>query len=223
MHDCFLVTNATGMTLLKVLLILSSTSDFHCFLSLSCLIQFKNQNFAGNSLYPAKCSRDLCLSTTVPWHHTKKEIWTIEASDARRITAAEMKHMGRRAGYTWTDYKRNAQIAKELKITPILDKLLEYKRSWIHINRMPRNRLPRVMKHYSPTGRRSHVRHFKRLLDTWESTCFGRSFCQSSGVQECTYIKQKDTIVCLLVGTRWKSMEFHLVPASKQTTVSRLT
>ena len=28
-----------------------------------------------------------------------------------------------------TDYKTNAQIAKELKITPILDKLLEYKRS----------------------------------------------------------------------------------------------
>jgi len=27
------------------------------------------------------------------------------------------------------DYKTNAQIAKELKITPILDKLLEYKRS----------------------------------------------------------------------------------------------
>jgi len=49
---------------------------------------------------------------------------------------------------TWTDYKRNAQIAKELKITPILDTLLEYKRSWIqHVNRMPRNRLPRVMKY----------------------------------------------------------------------------
>jgi len=35
--------------------------------------------------------------------------------------------------------KTNAQIAKELKITPTLDKLLEYKRSWIqHVNRMPR-------------------------------------------------------------------------------------
>jgi hypothetical protein len=35
------------------------------------------------------------------------------------------------AGYTRTDYKTNAQIAKELKITPILDKLLEYKRNWL--------------------------------------------------------------------------------------------
>jgi len=59
------------------------------------------------------------------------ETWTIKASDARRITAAEMKYMRRTAGYTWADYKTNAQIAKELKITPILDKLLEYKRSWI--------------------------------------------------------------------------------------------
>jgi len=62
-------------------------------------------------------------------------------TDARRITAAEMKHMRRRAGYTWTDYKTNRQIAKELKITPILDKLLEYKGNWIqHVNRMPRNK-----------------------------------------------------------------------------------
>jgi len=75
--------------------------------------------------------------------------------------------MRKAAGYTWTDYKTNAQIAKELKITPILDKLQEYKRSWIqHVNRVSRNRLPRVMKHYSATGRRNHGRLLKRVLDT---------------------------------------------------------
>ena len=80
-----------------------------------------------------------------------------------------MKYMRRTAGYIWTDYKTNAQIAKELKITPILDNLLEYKRNWIqHVNRMSRNRLPRVMKRYSPTGRRYHGRPLKRLLDTWD-------------------------------------------------------
>jgi len=69
--------------------------------------------------------------------------------------------------YNWIDYKTNTQIAKELKITQILDKLLEYKRSWIkQVNRMPRNRLPMVMKHYSPTGKMIHCRHLKRLLDT---------------------------------------------------------
>jgi hypothetical protein len=67
------------------------------------------------------------------------------------------------------DYKTNTQITKELKITPILEKLLEYKRNWIqHIDRMPHNRLPRVRKHYSPTGRRNYGRPLKRLLDTWD-------------------------------------------------------
>jgi len=95
------------------------------------------------------------------------ETWTIKARDARRITAAEIKCMRRTAGYIWTDYKTNALIAKELKITPILDKLLEYKRNWIeHVHRMPRNRSPRIMKRYSPTGRRNHGRPLKRLLDT---------------------------------------------------------
>jgi hypothetical protein len=40
-----------------------------------------------------------------------------------------------------------------------LDKLLEYKRKWIqHVNRMSRNRLASLMKHYSPTGSRNHGR-----------------------------------------------------------------
>jgi hypothetical protein len=71
------------------------------------------------------------------------------------------------AGCTWADYKTNTQITKELIITQILDKLMEHKRNWIqHANRMPRNRLPRVMKHYFPPGRRNHGRLLRRLLDT---------------------------------------------------------
>jgi len=42
------------------------------------------------------------------------ETWTINARDARRITAAETKYMRRRARKTWTDYKTNTQITKEL-------------------------------------------------------------------------------------------------------------
>jgi hypothetical protein len=78
-----------------------------------------------------------------------------------------MKYMRKAAGYTWTDYKTNTKIATELKITLILEKLLEYKKNWIqHVNRMPCNRLPRIMKHYSPNGRRYHGRPLKRLPDT---------------------------------------------------------
>jgi hypothetical protein len=91
------------------------------------------------------------------------ETWTIKARDARRITAGEMKYLRRTAGYTWTDYKTNTQTTKELKITHIQDKLLEYKRNWVqHINRMPRNRLPRVMKLCFPTGRRNYGRPLKK-------------------------------------------------------------
>ena len=92
------------------------------------------------------------------------ETWTNKARDARRITAAKMEYM---RTITWTDYKTNTHITKELKITPISYKLLEYKRNWIqHVNRMSRIRLPRVMKPFSPTGRRNHGRPLKRLLDT---------------------------------------------------------
>ena len=33
---------------------------------------------------------------------------------------------------------------------------------------MPGNRLPRVMKHFSPIGRRNHGRTLKRFLNTWD-------------------------------------------------------
>jgi len=53
------------------------------------------------------------------------ETGTVKASDGRRITAAEMKYM-RTAGYTWGQItEQTHKLQKELKITPILEKLLE--------------------------------------------------------------------------------------------------
>ena len=79
-------------------------------------------------------------SCAVHSKYSERQIWrcknrgretsTTKSRDARRITAAEMKYV-RTAGYTGTDCKTNTQIAKELKITQILDELLEYKRNWI--------------------------------------------------------------------------------------------
>ena len=67
------------------------------------------------------------------------------------------KDAGQNTNYKW------------IKNTQILDKLVEYKRNWIqHVNTMPRNRLARVMKPYSPTGRRNLGRPLKRLLDMWD-------------------------------------------------------
>jgi hypothetical protein len=42
-----------------------------------------------------------------------------------------MKYMRRTSGYTWTDHETNTEIAKELNITSVLDKIQDYKRSWI--------------------------------------------------------------------------------------------
>jgi hypothetical protein len=33
-----------------------------------------------------------------------------------------------------TDHKTNTEIAKELNITPVFDKIQDYKRKWIQVN-----------------------------------------------------------------------------------------
>jgi hypothetical protein len=74
------------------------------------------------------------------------ENWTTVAQEARRITPAEIKYMRKTAGYTWRDYKTNTEIAKELNITPVLDKIQDYRKKWLQlIYRMPQ-RLPRIIK-----------------------------------------------------------------------------
>ena len=123
----------------------------------------------NNVFRPQKTLKETCIklynTLALPVLLYGGETWTVKARDARRITAAGMKYM-RTAGYTRTDYNTNTQIAKELKKTPILEKLLECKRNRIqHVNRKPRNRLTRAMKYYYPTGRRNHGRPLKRLLD----------------------------------------------------------
>ena len=58
------------------------------------------------------------------------ETWTIKASDARRITATEMKYMRRTAGYTWDRLQNKCTNCKGVKnntnfgqITGIQEKL----------------------------------------------------------------------------------------------------
>jgi hypothetical protein len=76
-------------------------------------------------------------------------------SEHQKIVTVEMKCMRRTAGYTWTDHRTNREIAKELNITPVLHKIQECKRYWVqHVNRMPHNRLPRIIKNYNPKRKR---------------------------------------------------------------------
>jgi hypothetical protein len=79
--------------------------------------------------------------------------WTVTVRDTRRITAADMKCVRTTAEYTWTDFITNREIAKELNITSVLDKIQAHRRNWLqHVNRMPCNILVRIRKNYRPKG-----------------------------------------------------------------------
>jgi hypothetical protein len=54
----------------------------------------------------------------------------------------------------YLDHTTNTAFAKELNIYPDMDKMQAYRRNCLQrINRMPRNRLPRVIKNCIPKGR----------------------------------------------------------------------
>jgi len=55
--------------------------------------------------------------------------------------------MRKTAGYTWIDRKTNTEIAKDLNITPVLDKIQECRRKCLQlVNRKPRHRLQGIIK-----------------------------------------------------------------------------
>jgi hypothetical protein len=72
--------------------------------------------------------------------------WTIKARDARRITAVEMKYMRKTAGYNWTDYKTDTDIAKTINTIQVLEKTQEYKKKLLqHVSTKTATRLSRVL------------------------------------------------------------------------------
>jgi len=65
------------------------------------------------------------------------------ALQRRRIEAGEMKLLKPLAGYTLHDHITNDYIRRELRITGILDKIVEYRLNWLsYLQRMPQNRIP---------------------------------------------------------------------------------
>jgi hypothetical protein len=85
------------------------------------------------------------------------------ALQRRRFEAAEMKLLSPLAGYTVYDYKTNDSIRRELQITCALDKIYEYRLNWfLHLQRMPQNRIPLKSYRYRPQGRRTIGRPKKR-------------------------------------------------------------
>jgi len=77
--------------------------------------------------------------------------------------AYEMKLLRPLAGYTLYDHKTNDYIRRELRVTGILDKIDEYRRSWLsHLQRMPQNLIRLKSYLYRSQGRRTIGRPKKR-------------------------------------------------------------
>jgi hypothetical protein len=94
------------------------------------------------------------------------ENWTLRALQRRRFEAAEMKLLKPLTGYTLYDHKTNDSIRRELQTECILGKIDEYRRNWfLHLQRMPPNRIPLKSYHYRPQGRRTIGRPKKRWRD----------------------------------------------------------
>jgi len=92
------------------------------------------------------------------------ENWTLTALQRRRIKAAEIKFLRPLAGCTRFDHKTNDSVRRELQTECILDKTDEYRWNWfLHLQRMPPNRIPLKSYHYRPQGRRAIGRPKKTL------------------------------------------------------------
>lgn len=82
-----------------------------------------------------------------------------------------MKFLRRTAGYTLLDRKRNESIQNELKITPVVRRVKEYRRRWReHVHRMEEERSPKLAEKYTPTGKRDRGRPRRKLVDTSASS-----------------------------------------------------
>jgi hypothetical protein len=68
------------------------------------------------------------------------KIGPLKAGKERKITAEELRCMRKTAANTWTGCKTTTEIAQEINIETILNKIWEYRTSCLqHVNRLPRN------------------------------------------------------------------------------------
>jgi hypothetical protein len=89
----------------------------------------------------------------------------VETGPLYQETATAFNFTRKTAAYTWADCKLNTDIAKERNITPNLNSIQEYRRNWLQYrNRMPSDRITRIIRIYRLKGRRNQGRPLKKLL-----------------------------------------------------------
>jgi hypothetical protein len=78
--------------------------------------------------------------------------WTPRKGDWNRVQAAEMKYLRTVKGCTRLDQIRNEDIRNELGISPLSEKIIEYRYTWkAHLQRMEHTRIPLQAYKYQPS------------------------------------------------------------------------
>ncbi|KAJ4446756.1 hypothetical protein ANN_13453 [Periplaneta americana] len=84
----------------------------------------------------------------------------------QRSHQLETRNFSPAAEYTKWDHKRNEDVMEELQLEPVINLVKHYRNNWInHLHRMHRDRIPKVMLHYRPNGKRSLGRPKKRRIE----------------------------------------------------------
>jgi hypothetical protein len=92
---------------------------------------------------------------------------TLRKRDWNRIQAAEMKYLRTIKGCTRLDQIRNEDVRNELGISPLSEKVTEYKNKWkTHLQRMKHTRIPLQAYKYQPSRKRDIDRPRRRWKDT---------------------------------------------------------
>jgi hypothetical protein len=66
------------------------------------------------------------------------------------------------------DHKKSKKILEELK-EQVDEKLKGQKSNWLHVTRMNKNRMPKIMQNCRPNGRRRGGRNIERLIEKAET------------------------------------------------------
>jgi hypothetical protein len=87
------------------------------------------------------------------------EIWSLYVDDRRRINATEMDALRRSARISKLDRKTNEYIRGKMDAQDILDEITRKQQIWYgHVERMDPTRLPKIMIHWKPEGRKKRDR-----------------------------------------------------------------
>jgi hypothetical protein len=104
---------------------------------------------------------------TIPVLLYGSETWTLKKRDWNRIQAAEMKYLRKVKGCARLDQIRNEDIRNELGISPLSEKIIEYRNKWkAHLLRMEHTRIPLQAYKYQPSGKRDIDRPRRRWRET---------------------------------------------------------